>query len=98
MVLNEIYIFNIGQKIIMRNMLYHTCTDGIIIKITKHYLLCKKFISFNDEDNNNEDNNEILNTYGRYSKKKLLGNIDDSTLIRIYKNNAYTLEKQELIL
>jgi hypothetical protein len=114
MVLKESYIFNINQKITLINGLYDTYADGVIIRITKNYLICKKLKSFNhfaileedkymfhNEDTNNTEDNETFNTYGRYSKKFLLGDIDDiedSSLIRIYKNNAYTLEKQELIL
>lgn len=118
MFLNNTYNYIIGQKIILKNNYYKNWSDGVIIKITKKYLICQKvrtekIYNIDDNDkyyiNNKElndkydeyDNNDNFSVYGRYSKKNKLGHfedIEDNKLIKVSLNNAYALEKQEIIL
>jgi hypothetical protein len=81
MVLNDTYIYNIGQKISLKNNFYKNWSDGLIIKITKSYLICQKVrtnkIYYIDENDkyyiHNKDINDKYDEYDNNDNYNVYG-------------------------
>jgi hypothetical protein len=81
--------YQLGQRICIKNIRYHTMADAQIVRITKHYLFCCK------GQNQLPDNNNYF-LYGNYAKSFEFGDLDDlydDSIIQLHKNNTYKLKK-----